>query len=267
MDKTAIFRFSLRGGTMRDTSVLVSIVMAAYNAEAYIEATIRSVIAQTVSSWELLVIDDCSNDGTRELVGTLAQDDPRICLICNEVNKGTAASRNRALDIAEGKYVAFLDSDDLWYPEKLEKQIRLLEQTGADLCYTSYRVMYLDKEGVTKDYIVPPSVTLESMLKQNYIGCSTVMLTNPVAKKYRLTPEFYHEDYVLWLQMLRDGIQAVGIADILMDYSYYASSRSGNKIAAAKRRWNVYRKFLKFSVPRSLWYIAHYATAGVKKYS
>lgn len=252
---------------MNDLDIQVSVIMPAYNSAQYIETSIRSVMAQTVTNWELLVIDDCSGDSTSEVVARLATEDSRIRVIHNDKNLGTAGSRNKALDLANGKYVAFLDSDDLWHPEKLEKQLCMLEKTHADLCYTSYRVVYLNSNNVNKDYIVPATVTLEDMLKQNYIGCSTVLLTAETARNYKFTTEFYHEDYVFWLRMLRDGIRTAGVTDVLMDYSYYTSSRSGNKPVAAKRRWNIYRKYMKFSLPKSIWYMTHYALAGIRKYS
>lgn len=251
---------------MKRSDILVSIIMPAYNAEEYIENSIRSAMAQTFTNWELLVVDDCSKDATREIVNQLAEEDHRIRLIHNEENLGTAGSRNKALDLFHGSYVAFLDSDDLWHPEKLEKQLRLMRDKNADLCYSSYCVVHLDGGKARKDYVVPKSVTLEDMLKQNFIGCSTVVLTAETAKKYRFTKKFYHEDYIFWLSMLRDGIKAVGIPEILMDYSYYSSSRAGNKPAAAKRRWNIYRKYMNFSALKSLWYMIHYTVAGIKKY-
>lgn len=244
----------------------VSVIMPAYNAEAYIAGAIGSVISQSITDWELLVIDDCSTDATREVVAGLAAEDSRIRLLCNEQNSGVAATRNKGLELADGEYVAFLDSDDIWHPEKLEKQICLLDKKDAGLCYTSYCVVNLERESSRKDYIVPEFVTTEDLLKQNYIGCSTVMLTAEVAHKYRFTTDFFHEDYVCWLTMLRDDIRAVGVKDVLMDYSYYASSKSGNKLATYKHRWRICRRHMGCSVFRSFWYLVHNTLAGIKKY-
>jgi len=251
---------------MDDVNVMVSVIMPAYNAAQYIEAAIRSVKEQTVTDWELLVVDDRSKDTTAELVSRLSKEDPRICLIRNEKNLGAAGSRNKAMDVAKGKYVAFLDSDDLWYPEKLERQICLLKKTNAGLCYTSYSVVHLDSKKEKRDYIVPASVSLEDLLKQNHIGCSTVMLTADVAGKYRFASDYFHEDYVCWLTMLSNGIKAVGISDVLMDYSYYASSKSGNKLSIFKHRWSIYRKFMGYSPLKSMRYILHYMVSGIRKY-
>ena len=251
---------------MNNVDVQVSVIMPAYNAAQHIEASIRSVLSQTVADWELLVIDDCSSDSTVEVVTRLAAEDSRIRLIKNEKNLGASGSRNKALGLFKGRYVAFLDSDDLWYPEKLEKQICTLEKTNAGLCYSSYCVVHLDKGNVRKDYIVPESVTVNDLLKQNYIGCSTVMLTAEVAREYRFTKEFYHEDYIYWLTIMRDGIKAVGISDVMMDYSFYASSKSGNKLGTYKHRWRICREFMGCSVLESCGFIAHNTIAGIKKY-
>lgn len=252
---------------MNNLDVQVSVIMPAYNAEKYIEKSIRSVMEQTVTNWELLVIDDCSCDATREVVSKLALEDSRIHLIHNEKNLGAAGSRNKALGLFRGKYVAFLDSDDLWRPEKLDMQLRKLEGIQYGLCYTSYCVVNLDRENLKKDYIVPESVTIEDLLKQNYIGCSTVMLTAEVARNYRFTSDYYHEDYVCWLTMLRNGVSAVGVRDVLMDYSFYNTSKSGNKLATVRHRWKIYRSFMNCSVFKCLEYIAHNAIAGIIKYS
>ena len=243
---------------------LVSIVMPNYNGGRFLKESIQSVISQTYSNWELLFVDDCSTDDSLELVRSFR--DERIRIFQNETNSGAAVSRNYALRIAKGKWIAFLDSDDLWLPEKLEKQICLLDKNDAGLCYTSYCVVNLERESFRKDYIVPEFVTTEDLLKQNYIGCSTVMLTAEVAHKYRFTSDFFHEDYVCWLTMLRDGISAVGVKDVLMDYSYYASSKSGNKLSTYKYRWRIYRRHMGCSVFRSFGYLVHNTLAGIRKY-
>jgi teichuronic acid biosynthesis glycosyltransferase TuaG len=246
--------------------VTVSVIMPAYNAEAYIETAIRSVVAQTFTDWELIVIDDCSRDATVEIVENLACEDSRITLLRNEVNMGVSKTRNRGLDFARGSFVAFLDSDDVWYPEKLKVQLECLERTGADFAYCSYAIVNADGETAKADYIVPESITFESMLRKNDIGCSTVLLTAPIVKKYRFGSGFYHEDYVLWMQLLRDGYQACGNVEILVDWRYIENSRSFDKRKSAKNRWLIYRNYLGLSLIQSLWAFSGYAVSGVKKY-
>jgi len=251
---------------VEDKKPKVSVVMPAYNSERYIANAIQSVVAQTMPDWELLVVDDCSEDSTCQIVKGMADIDDRIRLISNEKNLGAAGSRNKALNVATGKYVAFLDSDDLWHPEKLDKQIRCMEETGVGLSYTSYQIINQADSTIIRDYVVVPRLTMNDLLKQNWIGCSTVMLNADVAKKYRFSTDFYHEDLVLWLTMLRDGVRAAGVVDVLMYYSYSVSSRAGNKVNAAKERWNIYRGFMKYSLLQSTYYMLHYARAGIKKY-
>lgn len=244
---------------------VVSVIMPAYNAERTIAAAIRSVQEQNAADWELLVVDDGSRDGTCAIVEAIAAEDPRVVFLKNEVNLGVAKTRNRAMELARGQFVALLDSDDYWRPGKLEKQIALLEKTGAGLCYTAYAVVGENGE-CYGDYSVPETTDFSAMLAENCIGCSTVLMTAELAKAYRFTTEFYHEDYVMWLQMLRDGKQAVGAREVLVDYTYRPDSRAGNKLASAKYRWRIYRDYLKLPWGKSVCYLTRYALAGLKKY-
>lgn len=245
---------------------LVSVVMAAYNVQAYIQDAIASVQAQTVSDWELLVIDDCSTDGTRELVCTLAEADRRIRLVCNETNQGTAATRNRGFELCRGEFVALLDSDDCWRPEKLEKQLALAKQTGAELIYTSYAIVDDQGKPCGRDYIVPGQTDVDRQLRENVIGCSTVLLRREMVEQFRFSQTYYHEDYVLWLEILRAGYRAVGVMDVLVDYRLHRNSRAFNKQACARRRWHVYRSYMKLSVPKSTVCLIGYMVNGAFKY-
>lgn len=244
---------------------VVSVIMPAYNAEKTIAAAIRSVQAQSMADWELLVVDDGSRDGTCTIVEAIAAEDSRVIFLRNEVNLGAAGTRNRAMELARGQFVALLDSDDYWRPGKLEKQLAHLRQTGADLCYTAYTVVGEDGEPYG-DYPVPETTDFSAMLGENCIGCSTVLMTAELAKAYRFTTEFYHEDYVMWLQMLRDGKKAVGAGEVLVDYTYRPDSRAGNKVASAKYRWRIYRDYLKLPWGKSVCCLGKYALAGLKKY-
>lgn len=254
------------GSNSEKSKPLISIIVPAYNAENFIEQTIRSVQSQTVNSWELLVIDDCSTDHTYQTVKQLAKVDTRIQLLKNEQNSGPSYSRNRGMDLANGEYVAFLDSDDLWMPEKLEKQIELLERKNADFVCCSY--MIIDEQGnrSKKDVVVPETIDLKLLLKNNLMGCSTVLLTRKATENHRFRTDFYHEDYVFWLDLLQDGLKACGCTEVLSQWRYMPHTRSANKWRSAAMRWQVYRKALKFSVLKSTWYFGQYAMYGIKKY-
>ena len=246
--------------------VTVSIVMPAYNAEAYIEAAIRSVMSQTFENWELIVIDDGSQDATVDIVRRLAREDSRITFLQNENNMGVSKTRNRGMDLAGDNYVAFLDSDDVWHPEKLEVQLARLKQTGADFAYCSYAIVNAQGVKVKPDYSVPEKIAFRDLLMENVIGCSTVMLAPHIANKYRFGSAFYHEDYVLWTQLLKDGYQACGNTEVLVDWRFIENSRSYDKRKAAVNRWRIYRKCLNLSLGQSVWAFSGYAAAGLKKY-
>lgn len=245
---------------------VVSVIMPAYNSEAYIESAIRSVQAQTVQDWELLVIEDGSRDSTPELVQKMAAEDPRIRLLPNQHNMGTARSRNRGMELCRGRYIAFLDSDDCWHCDKLEKQVALAETTGADILYTSYAIVDDSGQKCCPDFVVPERTDLKRMLRCSEIGCSTVMLSGDLAKAARFAENFYHEDYAMWLTLLQKGAKARGVSQVLVDYRYHADSRAADKFSSAKRRWRIYRDLLKLSVIKSGWYSALYAVSGILKY-
>lgn len=245
---------------------LVSVIMPAFNAAQYIEEAVRSVMNQTVPDWELFILDDCSSDDTAEIAARLAAEDQRITLIRNEKNMGVARARNRGFDLCRGAYVALIDSDDAWLPEKLEKQLQRLQETGADFSYCSYAIVGSDSKTVKPDYLVPGITTFDSLLRENTIGCSTVLLSREIVDKYRFETDFYHEDYVLWARLLQDGYRAAGCTEVLVNWRFIENSRSFNKKKAARNRWRIYRDYLKLPLGKRLWAFGGYATASLKKY-
>lgn len=256
---------SLENGKRTDR-ITVSVIMPAYNAERYIEAAIRSVMAQTCPDWELIVIDDCSQDATAAVVERLAREDGRITLLHNEVNMGVAKTRNRGLDLCRGSYAALLDSDDLWYPEKLARQVELARETGADLVYCSYAIV--DENGRKKcdDFIVPETTDFEASLTKSVISCSTALLSRDVVDAYRFDTAYYHEDLALWLQILKSGHTACGVPEVLAEYRVMDGTRAANKLKSAAYRWQIYRKLLGFSVSESAKLLLRYGLLGLRKY-
>lgn len=244
----------------------VSVIMPAYNMERFVEQAIRSVIAQTFSDWELIVVDDCSNDGTWSILKKMAKEDSRIQVVRNERNQGAAMTRNRAFDLCRGSYVALLDSDDIWYPEKLAKQTALAQRTGADIIYCSYGIVDQNGEKICEDFIVPETVTFEAFLTRAVISCSTALLKRRIIETYRFGTKYYHEDLVFWCQILRDGHVARGVSDVLAEYRVIEGSRASNKGRSALFRWQVYRELLGFSVVKSAKLMCKYAFLGFKKY-
>ena len=245
---------------------LVTVITPAYNAEAYIKETIDSVLAQSLSDWELIVLDDGSKDRTQEIVAGYAQKDPRIHLVVNETNMGVAKTRNRGIDLAQGRYIAFLDSDDIWHPNKLSAQLEKMEAQKAQICYCAYGIIGPQGDKVRADYLVPEQVSYEDLLKENCMQCSAMLIEAEVVKKLMFNTEYYHEDYILGLDMLSGGYRAVGCTEVLLYWRYAENSRSFNKWNAAKNRWRIYRSYLKLPMAKSVCVFFAYMTAGLRKY-
>lgn len=250
----------------KKTVPLVSVIMPAYNAERFIAEAIDSVLNQTVKNIELIVVDDCSSDGTCRIVEEYTQKDSRVKLLRNEHNLQVAQTRNRGLEICRGEYVALLDSDDLWYPTKLEKQINAAGIENADIVYCSYAIVDEAGESACADFIVPPTTDFEKTLSKSVISCSTVLLTAATIREEKFVPGFYHEDLLYWLRLLQNGKKAVGITEVLAEYRVYSGTKTFNKLNSAKFRWQVYRKGLKFGRWKSACYFVKYALNGIMKY-
>ncbi len=240
---------------------MVSVIIPAFNCETTIEQTLLSVLNQTVSSLEVIIIDDCSSDQTYQIVKEFSSAENRIRLYQNSRNCGVAKTRNIGCSHAIGKYIAFLDSDDVWEPDKLEKQLREMEETGSHICYTSY---YTVSPRGRKLYRVPAATDYYSLLKENVIGCSTVMLYAEIIKKHKFDSTFFHEDYVLWLTLLRAGYRAVGVEEPLV--CYRTGGRSSNKLTSARNRWMIYREFLQLPILEAMYYFLQYAIHSHNKY-
>ena len=245
---------------------LVSIITPAYNAAAYIAETIESVFAQTYTNWEMLIVNDCSKDNTAEIVQSYAAKDKRIKLINLKQNSGAAIARNAAIQNAKGRYIAFLDSDDLWKKEKLQKQIQFMQQNGYAFTYTSYEHFKETKENIQNQVQIPKSLNYQQALKGNQIGCLTVMLDKKQMLNIHFTTQ-KHEDYILWLNILKQGITAYGIQESLALYrTGNSKSISGNKMQSAMWTWKVYRESQRLSVVKSMYYFWFYVVNGLKKY-
>ena len=221
---------------------LVSVVMPAYNAQEYIEVAIRSVLSQTFSDFELLVVDDGSIDQTAEIIQRLAEEDERIVFLKNDQNSGVSATRNYAILQAKGEWIAFLDSDDLWRKDKLEKQLKLLQSyPDGVLSYTASA--FIDKNGKRSSYIMeaPLEVNYQMLLRRNLLSCSSVMVKKEVIRRYPMGHDKMHEDYSTWLQILREVRCAYGINEPLLIYRLTANSKSSNRVKSAKMLYRSYR--------------------------
>lgn len=231
-------------------SPLVSVIMPVHNAATTLGQAIRSVQAQTHTDWELLAVDDASTDTSWDLLHAAAADDARILPVRSPDPLGAARARNRAIDRARGAWVAFLDSDDMWLPTKLERQLAFGDDTAASLTYTSYYKIDADHADDATDFVpngriiaARPSLTYEAMLEANLIGCLTAMYSTAHLGK-RLMPDLpKRQDYALWLSILRDGVTARGLTEPLALYrAARPGSLSENKVELVRHNWYLYRK-------------------------
>lgn len=260
-------------------SELVSIVTPAYNAERYIAGAIESVIAQHYDRWELIVVDDRSSDDTAALVQASARGDKRIRPVQSEYNLGPGGARNLGIRLAQGRYIAFLDSDDLWDPHKLEVQISAMQRANGVFCFSSYRIVRPNSRGQAV-FNVPGSTTYRRMLRGSVIGCSTAVYDTAYFGKcyFTQTPNGVrdgivkggiHEDYAMWLSMLKrvsDSSRVVGIDVPLATYRIQKQSFSSNKVRAARSQWSIYRQLEQLNLVRSIYYFAHYGIGGLLRY-
>lgn len=251
-----------------DTAVsgMISIIMPAYNAQRTLHQAVDSALCQTYQNIELLIIDDFSSDSTGQIAEEYIKQDRRVRLLKNNKNLGVAASRNRGVAAARGEWVAFLDSDDAWAADKLEKQLSCAAARHGEFIFTGSAFMDADGNRKVGLLHVPAQVTYKELLKQNVISCSSVMIKKSLVCKYKMAGDFLHEDFAVWLQILRDGKTAFGVDEPLLIYRLSAGSKSGNKWKAAKMTYRVYRH-IGLNVFSAVYYWMHYLFRSVRKYS
>jgi teichuronic acid biosynthesis glycosyltransferase TuaG len=250
---------------MDEKQPLVSIITPAYNASQYIEETISSVLKQTFRNWEMIIVDDCSTDNTREKTKALGAEDERIRLICLEENGGAAVARNRGLQLARGRYIAFLDSDDCWKPQKLEKQLSFMKENDYAFTFTAYELMTQEGEFLNKQVWAPDELSYSDLLKNTIIGCLTVMIDREKTGPFQMLNIRTRQDLATWLAILKQGHSAYGLNELLAEYRTGNPSISKNKWKALKMNWFVYRKVEKLNVLKAFWCFSHYAIHAVAK--
>ncbi|MBD8070883.1 teichuronic acid biosynthesis protein TuaG [Bacillus sp. PS06] len=243
----------------------VSIITPSYNASQLIEDTIQSVKMQTFGEWEMIIVDDCSTDDTPLRLKKHEEEDARIRVIYLTENSGAAAARNCALELAQGRYIAFLDSDDCWVPEKLEKQLSFMQEHDYAFTFTGYEMM--DHKGVrlNKHVSAPAQITYHDLLKNTIIGCLTVMIDQQQIGRVQMPNIRTRQDMATWLAILKKGYTAYGLNETLANYRIGNPSISKNKWKAAKMNWFVYRKIEKLNVFMACWCFTHYAFHALAK--
>ena len=240
-----------------DKTPAVSVITALYNSADFIGATIESVRAQSFSDWEMVLVDDCSTDRSVEIVAAYAAADPRIRLLRLTENGGPAVARNRAIEEARGRYIAFLDSDDRWRSEKLERQLAFMHKHGHAFTHTWYEKCAENGEGLGTVMRPPSELDYNELLKSNRIGCLTVVYDSEVLGKVFMPLIRKRQDYGLWLKIMRRGVTARCLAEDLAIYRVRAGSVSQNKLELIKYNWALYRRIEKLSFFRSTWYLLY----------
>ena len=243
--------------------LLVSVIIPVHNGTKYVCQAIDSALVQDVPM-EILVIDDGSRDNLDQVMKRY-QSEPRIRYLKNEKNIGVAATRNRGVSLARGNYIAFLDADDYWMKDKLKKQLALMKETNCVICSTARELM--DMDGKLTGHIIPvkPQITYGNLLLSNRINCSSVVIRTEVAREFPMHNDDSHEDYLMWLEVLRKYRTACAVNEPLLKYRISETGKSGSKWQSAKMTFMVYR-YMGFSWVRCILHFCSYALHGMMKY-
>lgn len=247
---------------------LVSIIVPVYNVENFIEETLDCVLAQTYADWELLLVEDCSSDSTVALIQQYMEQiqDTRIRLIRQPANMGAARARNRGLQEAKGRYISYLDADDLWVPEKLERELAFMKEKDAAFAFTGYEFADESGRGMGKVVHVPETLTYKQALSNTTIFTTTVMFDLKKLSREQLEmPLIKSEDTALWFRVLRSGVTAYGLDENLVKYRRAGRTLSSNKLEALRRIWNLYRKAERLNIFSSAWHFCFWALRAVKR--
>lgn len=239
--------------------------MPVFNADRYIEDTICSVLNQTYLNYEFLIINDCSTDRSEEIILKYKNEDSRIKYFRLEENYGAAVARNYGLERATGQYIAFIDSDDVWFPEKLDLQINFMQQNNYCFTYTLYRVINESGNVLKIPTKLPERLDYKGVLKNTAIACFTVVIDKKIVGDFRMPLVRRGQDLATWLNILKYVDYAHLLPEVLGNYRSHASSLSNNKFKALKRTWHVYYHLEKLPFHQSLYYFIHYAINAISR--
>lgn len=243
----------------------VSIITPCFNSSLFIKETIESVLAQTYPNWEMIIVDDSSTDKSVELILNFSRIDQRIKLIQLKRKVGAAEARNIALREANGQFIAFLDSDDVWYPDKLENQIQFMLSKDIAFSFSAYDLIDSESKPIGKVIQAPEVIGYNGYLKDTIIGCLTVVIDKSKTGYFEMPRIRSSHDMALWLLLMKRGFKVHGINKPLASYRILQNSNTSNKWKAAKDVWTVYRNLEKINFVRSLYYFVHYATNAIIK--
>ena len=234
---------------------LVSIITPTYNCAGFIAETIESVLAQTYADFEMIIVDDCSKDNTEEVVKKYTEKDARIKYVRLETNSGAAKARTESMRLAEGEFMAFLDSDDLWFPDKLERQLKFMKKNGYAFSCTAYK--QIDEKGKDLGRVIKaiPKTNYNRLLLDCPVGNSTVMYNAEIMGKFEVPDIRKRNDDALWLTMLKKEKYIYGMNEVLAKYRIRRNSISSNKLDVVKYHWILYRDIEHLGVLRSVFHI------------
>lgn len=245
---------------------IVSIITPVYNSEKLIEKTINSVRNQSYTQFEMILVDDCSIDNSREIIEKIAEIDHRIRYIRLNQNSGAAVARNTGIKAAEGRYIAFLDSDDIWKKEKLTRQINFMEKNNVAFTYTAFETITEDGDLIQDKVNVPKKLNYTQLLKNTAIACSTVIVDRSSIGDFQMPSVRKGQDTATWLMLLRESVSyAYGINEVLSSYRKVTGSISDDKLSALKRTWNTYRNIEKLPFIKATYYFSWYVYNAIKK--
>lgn len=246
-------------------NAIVSIITPVYNSEKYIAQNLKSVIAQSYQHWEHILIDDCSTDRSEEIIQSFQNNDNRIKYLSLNSNSGAGVARNKGIEIAKGDYIAFLDSDDQWYPTKLYDQLSFMKQNGYYFSFTNYDTVNEAGRHLNKIIKCKPMVTYKIALLKNPIGCLTVMYDVNFFGKQYMPSIRKRQDYALWLSLLKK-VNGYGLNKCLASYRIGNNSISSNKMDLLKYEWNIYREVESLSFFKSCFYMVSAIIIKLKSY-
>lgn len=245
---------------------LVSVIMPVYNAENHVAESIASVIAQSYTNWELLIIDDVSADGSLKIATAIAAKEKRIKIFSTGTRSGSASTRNTGITHASGKYIAFLDADDIWMNNKLERQISFMMEKEIQFSFTDYEIIKADGRRTHKIISCPGHITYRQLLRSNTIGCLTAVYDAGSLGKMYMPDIVKRQDYGLWLNILRTGITGYGINESLALYRTGHSALSSNKLSVLKYNWQILREHQRLPFLQSIYYFSTFLLLKTFKY-
>ncbi len=244
----------------------VSVIMPVYNVEKYIDRTLASIFAQTYKDIEIIIVDDCSKDKSAEIIINYRETHPEIVYHLQEKNMGAGAARNKALELAHGRYVAFLDSDDSWRPDKIERQLTLMKEQNTPFCYTAIEMMNENDVTTKTKRNLKEKCDYNYLLHNTIIATSSVVIDRSLLGDFRMPLRRGGQDYATWLKLLRNGIVAYGINEALVRYRVSGNSLSSNKFKSIKQVWEIQTQDEKIGKIRALWNLFCFCCNAIRKY-